>query len=175
MTRPGIAEVAAYRRHVDEAIVRLLESGDGAAGVAELVELGINHEQQHQELLLMDSKHVLSGSVHRPAYVERVHRPVDDPGPARWVAFDGGIVDIGLEVDSPGFRFDNEQLRHQVLVQPYRLVDRLVTCGEWLEFMADGGYRLRRLGCGCRTAGIRPVPRAGTRRCTGSDRRMASV
>ena len=145
VTRPGIAEVAAYRRHVDEAMARLFESGahDGADGLVELgelVELGVNHEQQHQELLLMDIKHVLSGSVHQPAYIERGHQPVTDPGPARWAAFDGGIVDTGLEVDSPGFRFDNEQPRHQVLLQPYRLADRLVTCGEWLQFMADGGY-----------------------------------
>ena len=149
ITRPGIDEIAAYRRHVDDAMVRLLEHSSGEA-VVSLVELGLNHEQQHQELLLMDIKHVLSKSRYRSAYVDRpTGRPngtptgtmmAADPGPVRWVGFDGGIVDIGIDEDEPGFRFDNEQPRHQALVAPYRLADRLVTCGEWLEFMADGGY-----------------------------------
>ena len=152
VTRPGIAEIAAYRRHVDEAMDRLM--ADVATGqspdaeqrrseLATLVRLGINHEQQHQELLLMDIKHVLANNIYGAGYAPAsdTHRSsAADPGPANWIHFEGGIVDIGLTADSDGFRFDNEEPRHQALVHPFKLADRLVTAGEWLEFMADGGY-----------------------------------
>ncbi len=145
VTRPGVAEVGAYRRHVDGAMAKLLDlaaAADGATTtkLADLVELGIHHEQQHQELLLMDIKHVLAGDIVDPAYRPAPHQPAPEPGPARWVDVDGGVVEIGLDPESEGFRFDNEHPRHRVLVEPYRLADRLVTCGEWLAFMADGGY-----------------------------------
>ena len=143
VTRPGVAAIARYRQHVDGALVELLDrfAGSGSAQeIAALVELGINHEQQHQELLLMDSKHVLGNNIYGPGYAAERERSAIDPGPAGWVRFDGGTVDIGLDPGADGFRFDNEEPRHQALVGSYRLADRLVTCGEWLAFMADGGY-----------------------------------
>ncbi len=143
VTRPGIAEIAAYRRHVDAALAKLFGSINDDAARAELaplIELGINHEQQHQELLLMDIKHVLSSNRFDPAYSSDVERPNRSCGPVSWVDFDGGITQIGLEPGSEGFRFDNEEPRHQALLQPFALADRLATCGDWLDFIADGGY-----------------------------------
>jgi len=141
VTRPGIEAIASYRRHVDEAMAKLLaDHGSGPSPLDELIELGINHEQQHQELLLMDIKHVLANNIYESAYVDRPHVAAEDPGSFSWVSFDGGVVDIGLEAGSDGFRFDNEEPRHQALVPSFGLADRLVTCGEWLEFIADGGY-----------------------------------
>jgi ergothioneine biosynthesis protein EgtB len=103
-----------------------------------LVELGCQHEQQHQELLLMDIKHVLAQSTLDPAYVSSparvaLRRPAFD-----WVKHDGGLVGIGH--DGTGFAYDNEGPSHQVNLVPFALADRLVTCGEWMEFMAAGGY-----------------------------------
>jgi ergothioneine biosynthesis protein EgtB len=143
VTRPGAAEVGAYRRAVDDRLYELLASAkpEVLAKVAPIVELGCHHEQQHQELILMDVKHLLSRNSLEPAYRSMPERPSVDPGPAAWVDVDGGIVDIGVLLDADGFAFDNEQPRHQVLLAPFRLADRLVTCGEWLAFMDDGGYR----------------------------------
>ncbi len=140
VSRPSVGEIMAYRQVVDDAMVAFLDAGV-AEEVAALVELGLHHEQQHQELLLMDIKHVLSCNPTRVAY-----RPPAIPAapstvaatPMRWVDFDGGLVEIGD--DGVGFAYDNEGPRHRVWLEPYRLADRLVTCGEWLEFMNDGGY-----------------------------------
>ena len=139
ITRPSVAEVADYRAKVDDGMVRLLDSPAAVdPDVAALVELGLHHEQQHQELLLMDIKHVLSSTIVRSGYRNRPARPPGvNPGWS-WVDHDGGIVDIGHAGD--GFHFDNEGPRHQQLTRPFRLADRPVTCGDWLEFMADGGY-----------------------------------
>ena len=141
VSRPGVGEVMAYRQVVDDAVVALLEAGV-TDEVAALVELGLHHEQQHQELLLMDIKHVLSCNPTRVAY-----RPPATPAagsdaaalPAAWLDIEGGLVEVGH--DGSGFAYDNEGPRHRVWLEPYRLADRLVTCGEWKEFMADGGYR----------------------------------
>jgi ergothioneine biosynthesis protein EgtB len=102
--------------------------------------LGLHHEQQHQELLLMDIKHVLGTNPLGPAY--RLTRPPagGHPGPLGWIGYEGGLVEVGVPAGS-GFAFDNESPRHQEWVAPFELADRLVTAGEWLEFMADGGYR----------------------------------
>jgi len=141
LTRPGIAEIADYRRAVDDSVDALL-AGAVTPQVAALVELGLNHEQQHQELLLMDIKHVLASNPLRPAYLERDHRsdiaPDAVPAP-EWIAHPGGIVTVGH--DGEGFAFDNEGPRHDALVPPFALRSGLVTNGEWLAFMADGGYR----------------------------------
>ena len=139
LSRPGIEEIVRYRAAVDEAIERLLLGGAVPEDALALVELGINHEQQHQELILMDVKHALSLNPLRPAYapsraVERRNSP-----PLQFIQFAGGLRAIGH--GGAGFAFDNEGPRHKVFVAPFRLGSRLATCGEYQEFIADGGYR----------------------------------
>jgi ergothioneine biosynthesis protein EgtB len=144
VSRPTAAEIGAYRAHVDEAVRRMAGVVDDAtwAAVAALVELGLQHEQQHQELLLMDIKHVLSCNPLDPPYLaaEAAGAPAGPAAPVEhaYVAFDGGLVEIGHR--GGGFAFDNEQPRHRVHLEPFRLANRLVTCGEWLEFVEAGGY-----------------------------------
>ena len=142
ISRPGAHDVGVYRGNVDARMRDLIDSLDGGTleKITPTIELGFHHEQQHQELLLMDIKHVLSLNPLRPAYVERRERATTPgPDPLGWLDVEGGLVEIGHE--GPGFSFDNELPRHQVWLEPFRLADRLVTNGEWLEFMADGGYR----------------------------------
>ena len=142
VSRPGIAEVAAYREAIDERMLALISSASPAvlAQIEPLIELGLHHEQQHQELLLMDIKHVLSLNPLEPAYRSTAPASADDPGPIRWVDVAGGVVPIGHPGAGAGFAFDNEGPRHDALLVPYRFANRLITCGEWLDFMADGGY-----------------------------------
>ncbi len=165
ISRPGVGEVADYRQHVDKAVEELFATGPSERALS-LLELGNHHEQQHQELLLMDIKHVLWCNPMLPAY----RRPPDridaassgvaghagDAGaPAAdqaartapratshagdgWIEHPGGLIEIGHE--GLGFAFDNEMPRHSVQLVPFCLSERLVTCGEWLAFMEDGGY-----------------------------------
>ena len=140
LSRPTVAEVYAYRAHVDQAMLDLIETTapEGQAGVGSLIVLGTNHEQQHQELLLTDIKYNLAVNPLRPAY-HTVQLPgVPAEPPLRWIDYEGGVHMIGHEED--GFAFDNESPRHQTYLQPYRLGSRLVTNGEYLEFMGSGGY-----------------------------------
>ena len=137
LSRPGAAEIGRYREAVDQAMARLL-GGDVAPDVASLVELGLHHEQQHQELLLMDIKHVLSINPIEPVYRPQRRDDVARLASPAWTEHEGGIVEIGH--DGQGFSFDNETPRHEELLRPFAIADRLVTCGEWLEFMADDGY-----------------------------------
>ncbi len=138
LTRPSIDLVMAYRAHVDEGLRALFAHGVDAE-VARLVEIGINHEQQHQELLLTDILALLAVNPLRPAYRAMRPQPVGpEPGPGGWIDVPGGIRTVGH--GGEGFAWDNEIPRHEVLIHPFRLADRLVTSGEWLEFMADGGY-----------------------------------
>jgi ergothioneine biosynthesis protein EgtB len=143
LTRPSAAQVRDYRAHVDQALQRLFDLGIAAAPsdtVGALIELGINHEQQHQELLLTDILSLFAVSPLRPAYRPPQTRPeaVSEPAPPAWVAFPGGIRSIGH--DGEGFCYDNEGPRHEVLLRPFRLADRCVTNGEWQAFIDDGGY-----------------------------------
>ena len=144
LTRPGAAGVTAYRAHVDAALAQLLAEGPSPE-VAARVELGCHHEEQHQELLLMDAKHLLAANPMRPAYGAARPTPSGrpSPGPAgpgpAWVGHEGGLVEIGHE--GGGFAFDNELPRHRVYLRPYELARHLVTNGQWAEFVADGGYR----------------------------------
>ena len=143
LTRPGLDEVLHYRRHVDAGLEALLKSGapERHPRVGELIELGINHEQQHQELILTDILALFASQPLRPAY-----RPArsasrgsgEGARPLRWLDFPGGIHGIGH--NGQGFAYDNECPRHAVLLGDFQLADRLVTNAEWLEFMADGGY-----------------------------------
>ena len=137
LSRPSVAEVGRYRAATDDAVHRLLADGVDAHQAA-LVELGLNHEQQHQELLLMDIKHVFGVNPLRPAYLARPDDAVA-ARPQRWLEHDGGLVEVGHDGD--GFAYDNEQPRHPVHLAPFALADRPVTAGEWLAFMADGGYQ----------------------------------
>lgn len=146
ISRPTVAEVREYRRHVDEAIFELIGSigEEDCATLVPLLTLGLHHEQQHQELLLTDIKHVFSVNPLRPAYRHAGEDSVPDapagPVPALgWVAFEGGVHEIGHDGD--GFAYDNEGPRHRQFLEPFLLADRLVTNGEYLEFIEDGGYQ----------------------------------
>ncbi|GAB3296529.1 ergothioneine biosynthesis protein EgtB [Epidermidibacterium keratini] len=143
ISRPGAHDVGVYRDVVDDRMVSLIDRLDDGSltKLADTIELGFHHEQQHQELLLMDIKHVLSLNPLRPVYAGEpaLTEPMAAPGDAGWVDFEGGLVEIGHDGD--GFHFDNELPAHQQFLLPYRLADRLVTNGEWMQFMADGGYQ----------------------------------
>ena len=140
VTRPSLDRVLAYRAHVDRGMERLLRDEYAATeDVASLVQLGLAHEEQHQELILMDVLHLFAQMPGHPAYGEATVAPRPAPGPTGFVPFEGGVVALGH--DGEGFAFDNEAPRHQVLLAPYALADRLVTNAEWLAFMEDGGYR----------------------------------
>jgi ergothioneine biosynthesis protein EgtB len=138
VSRPGADEVAIYRRHVDRAMESFLAQGLDTA-TSELVELGINHEQQHQELLLMDIKHALSGNPLRPRYLDLAPPAVSQPLAATPIVHAGGRVELGYEGE--GFSFDNELPRHAVLLGAFALDSRPVTCAEWAAFIDDGGYQ----------------------------------
>ncbi len=151
LSRPTINEIQDYRRHVDKAMQRLFVSSDLSAKLLSLIEVGIHHEQQHQELILTDIKHVFASNPLLPSYLpaslatdantqKKTQQKTTDPlEPLSWTAHDGGVVQLGHS--SSDFSFDNESPRHQVLLTPYRIANRLVTCGEFLEFINDGGYR----------------------------------
>ncbi len=138
MSRPNLDEVREYRKHVDARMAELIEA-PVAPEVAALVELGLNHEQQHQELILTDIKHGLWSNPLRPAYLP-LRTPVQKSAPnISWAGFEEDVYEIG-HPDS-GFAFDNESPRHKVYLYPFRLASRLVTNAEYLAFMADGGYQ----------------------------------
>jgi dimethylhistidine N-methyltransferase len=139
ITRPSLADVLAYRAHVDAAMGRLL--ADGPGDLADLLDLGLAHEEQHQELILMDILHLFAASPLQPAYAPPRAAPPHSgaPEPLRYVRFDGGLIEIGHAGE--GFAFDNEGPRHRAWLEPFELADRLVTNAEWLAFMQDGGYR----------------------------------
>jgi ergothioneine biosynthesis protein EgtB len=139
VTRPGITDIARYREYVQDAVVRALEGGRLDERAQALVELGCNHEQQHQELLLMDIKHLFSSHAFAPVYVEREADADPAPAPQAWHSVGGGVHEIGHDGD--GFAYDNEGPRHRVFVEDFQVAERSVTNADWLEFMADGGYR----------------------------------
>ncbi len=138
LSRPTLDEVHAYRAHVDEAMERLLVR-ELSSDVTDLIALGLNHEQQHQELILTDVKYGLTANPLRPAYRDVPVKETAGTAPAlRWRAFPEGVYTVGHEGD--GFAFDNEGARHNVYLAPFRLASRLVTNGEYLEFIRDNGY-----------------------------------
>ncbi|WP_417449377.1 ergothioneine biosynthesis protein EgtB [Kordiimonas sp.] len=141
LSRPTVAEVYRYRAYVNDAMATLLADTAHRAReeIISRTILGLNHEQQHQELLLTDIKHAFSKNPLRPAY--KTLAPQKEGGaapPLGWLAFDAGVHEIGHT--GPGFAYDNETPRHKVYLDGYALADRLVTNGEYLEFMAAGGY-----------------------------------
>jgi len=145
LSRPALDDVRAYRSHVDEAMGRLL-ARELPSEVIDLLTLGLNHEQQHQELILTDVKNGLALNPLRPAYREL--RDLEPSLPTivpalRWHSFPEGVYTVGFEGDD--FAFDNEGPRHNVFLSPFRLASRLVTNGEYMQFMLDNGYDTARL------------------------------
>ena len=138
LTRPSLQEVIAWRRAVDERLLRLLRThGDPEIGA--LVELGLQHEQQHQELLLTDVKHLLSQNPIEPVYAPAWPLVAVAPVRPECLGFDGGLAELGTT--PVGFSFDNEGPRHRHFLAPYALLNRLVTHGEWRAFLNDGAYQ----------------------------------
>jgi ergothioneine biosynthesis protein EgtB len=142
LTRPALDEVLAWRRDVDARVARLLREAapdtESTRALAALVELGLQHEQQHQELVLTDLKHLLAQNPLYPAYLDSALPESCPLGALVWQDFEGGLAEIGHR--GPGFCFDNELPRHRQYVAPFKLASRLVTNGEYLEFMEAGGY-----------------------------------
>lgn len=139
LTRPSLDEVLAYRAHVDRRVLELLATGNGRREpLTAVIELGLHHEQQHQELILTDAKHLLAANPLRPAYREATSTPRTGGVPLHWSSYAGGLSEIGH--NGRGFAFDNEQPRHDTVLSPFALSTRLVTNGEFLAFVEDHGY-----------------------------------
>lgn len=140
LTRPGAEDVTAYRKHVDAAVTRFFNeaSEDKLASLEPLIEVGLNHEQQHQELMLTDILHAFAQNPIPPAYKPAWTFPATTRTGAEWTTLTEGIHTIGHPSDT--FHFDNEKPAHRALVGPVKLARNLVTNGEWLAFMKDGGY-----------------------------------
>jgi ergothioneine biosynthesis protein EgtB len=139
LTRPSLEEVHAYRDAVDADVVKLLESPELPVELVERVTLGLHHEQQHQELILTDAHFTLFCNPLRPSYGAPSSPSTGDAPLLEWHAHDEGLVSIGHE--GAGFSFDNERPSHRVFLERFELASRLVTCGEYLAFIEDGGYR----------------------------------
>jgi len=144
LSRPSLAEVLGFRSHVDSAMEKLL-AGHICDDAARRIVLGLNHEQQHQELMLTDIKHAFFSNPLRPAYdTSSIAAGAEIPAlEARWRPFDGGVIEVGCALDSTNpldFCFDNETPRHKVYLEAFRIASRSVTCREYLEFMTDGAY-----------------------------------
>jgi ergothioneine biosynthesis protein EgtB len=137
LSRPTVADVYRYRKHVDEAMHRLLQASRVGA-LESVIVLGLNHEQQHQELLLTDLKHAFGSNPLRPAYREAEAGPDAPAVPLRWIPYLPGLRWVGHEGDE--FAYDNETPRHRVYLEAFHLASRLVTCGEYRAFIEDGGY-----------------------------------
>jgi ergothioneine biosynthesis protein EgtB len=147
ISRPSLSEILKYRREIDARMQERLDAiGGGDPETLATVELGLNHEEQHQELILTDIKHVLFCNPLLPAYHARRTPAQRETAPMRWIPFDGGVhwIGVGEEPAPEGardFAFDNERPRHRVFLENFELGDRLVTTGEYLAFLRDGGYR----------------------------------
>lgn len=148
LSRPSLDQVLEYRRHVDGVMLETIESIENSKGLLAdlhgLIELGLNHEQQHQELMLTDIKHALSCNPLYPAYIDGATTTADSEEvhqlpPMRWEKFQGGLQSIGHQGED--FAFDNEAPRHQVYQEDFEIAERPVSNGEFLEFIQDGGYQ----------------------------------
>lgn len=141
LSRPPLEDIHAYRRHVEDAMDRLMVGANEKTWnkITPLIELGHNHEQQHQELMLTDIKHVFSCNPMAPAYQAFKPHDIENVTALEWIEFPEGLVETGF--DGPGFAFDNEGPRHKVWMNGFRIASRPVTNAEFLEFIDDGGYR----------------------------------
>ena len=141
LTRPALSQVLAFREHVNAAMQQLLLNESKLSGEAlALIELGLNHEQQHQELLLTDALHLLSCNPLLLAYDTHFKHSNANSETLQWLSFDEGLRTLGRAVDETGFAFDNESPAHHRFVQGFQIANRLVNCGEYLAFIKDGGY-----------------------------------
>lgn len=139
LTRPALAEILAYRQYVDEQMQHLLAQNDAlSAAILAVIELGLQHEQQHQELLLTDIKHLFSFNPLHPAYQKLPKRTDMMATPLRWHRYEEGVHPLGHA--GQGFSFDNEQPRHRVFLNAFELASRPATNREYLGFIEDGGY-----------------------------------
>jgi ergothioneine biosynthesis protein EgtB len=139
ISRPGLARIREYRGHVDEGIASLAAGAPLATRAAELLELGLHHEQQHQELILTDLKHLLSRNPLKPCYQKTWPLTSIRSRKSRWLGFEGGLHEIGHA--GPGFAFDNESPRHRVFLEDFEIASHPVTHGDFAAFIEDGGYR----------------------------------
>jgi ergothioneine biosynthesis protein EgtB len=139
LTRPTLAEVFEYREHINRHMDALLAGRDPEDRVCELTTLGLHHEQQHQELMLTDLKHLFAANPLKPAYRGHPVQAASAQGLLRFIAFDGGVCEIGAS--GKHFCFDNETPRHREFLEPFAIADRPITNGEYLEFIREGGYR----------------------------------
>src|SRR5258708_8691562 len=139
LSRPSLADVLEYRHRVDEALVALVEADKLEPALAALVDLGIEHEQQHQELIVTDLKHLLSCNPLRPTYQKNWPLTPIHPHELHWIRIAGGERRIGHAGD--GFSFDNERPRHSVWIHDFEMASQPVSHGDFLEFIDDGGYR----------------------------------
>jgi ergothioneine biosynthesis protein EgtB len=143
LSRPTVGQVLEYRARIDQRMSALLDGGGLSPAIADVITLGLHHEQQHQELLLTDLKHLFSCNPLLPAYVAEPVAPSRSPPALSFKAFDGGLIDIGHRGDGHSgdeFCFDNELPRHRAYTQAFRLANRAVTNAEFLEFVRAGGY-----------------------------------
>ena len=138
ISRPGLDEMRNYRQYVDQHMHELLQSEEVDESLARVIDVGLNHEQQHQELILTDIKHVLACNPTFPIYQDLAMDNVQDSVADHWISIDDGVYSIGYE--GPNFSFDNESPVHSTFLQPCEVSSRLVRCGEFLEFIEDGGY-----------------------------------
>jgi len=141
ISRPTVEETYSYRNHVDESMIQFMENSDEKTWTeyAPVIEIGIHHEQQHQELIVTDIKHVLSENPLNPEYIHKdITNAPKEAGELKWVDFDGGLFNIGN--DGSGFGYDNEFPNHKIYLNPFKLGSRLITNGEYMEFMKAGGY-----------------------------------
>lgn len=140
LSRPALSDVSRWREHVNAAVMRLIEEASTGIWpqIAGWIELALTHEEQHQELILSDIKHAFWSNPLRPAYQESQPTPLTSAPGQSWIAHPGGTAEIGY--GGAGFSFDLEQPRHPVILPPFRMAGRLVTCTEYQEFMEDGGY-----------------------------------
>ena len=140
ISRPTVEETYDYRNYVDEYMIRFMENADEKEWkeFSPVVEIGIHHEQQHQELIVTDIKHVFSENPLRPVYLSNKTNNGKTAPPAKWIDIGGGIYSIGH--DGKGFGYDNEYPNHKIYIDPYRLQSRPVTNGEYMEFIEDRGY-----------------------------------
>ena len=141
LSRPTVQDVYAFRKYIDDNMYELFDqvSEDDFAKIAVVIDIGLNHEQQHQELIITDIKHVLSINPLHPVFKETKVNYSNEIPSMNWVKFDEGIFEMGYDGD--GFFFDNEKPKHKALVLDFQIADRLVTNKEYIEFMEDDGYK----------------------------------